>query len=236
MMLQTVFTAFCRFLCQCKSLLFAGRIPYSVLKTCREVLTSMSKIGVTCLLTLGQLEFILKWIRNTLMKKEKKERGLEERNKSKFCLISCGWKQNTSICGNTLCEEISDTHFHLFSSVCKSICHFFQVLFEVAERTCNFKLGLLLILLLLTCLSDFWLFQRWQRSTPLAQENERAWPVTPGGRATEKPNQSMYCASTQMNVSWGGQKWCLKCFPNVKVNVERANTCDCFRKSLFLVF
>lgn len=55
------------------------------------------------------------------------------------------------------------------------------------------------------CLSDFRLFERWQQSTPLAQENEWAWPVTPGGWATEKPNQSMYFISG----SWSLQKRCV---------------------------
>lgn len=112
MMLQTVLTAFYRCLCQCKSFFFAGTIPYSDLKSCREILTSMSKIGVTCLLTLGQLEFIQKWIRNTLMKKREKG-GLKERRKSKFYFISYGWKKITSIYDNTLCWDFR----HTFSCV-----------------------------------------------------------------------------------------------------------------------
>lgn len=69
-------------------------------------------------------------------------------------------------------EGISDTNSHLYSykSINQSAI-FFK--FEMVERTCNFSVCLLLILLV-TCFSDFWLFQRWQWSTPLAQENERA--------------------------------------------------------------
>lgn len=61
--LQTVLGAFCRCLCQCKSFFCSGRIPYSALKSCRAGLTSMAKIGVTCLPSPGQLEFIQKYIR-----------------------------------------------------------------------------------------------------------------------------------------------------------------------------
>lgn len=114
MMLQTVFTAFCRFLCQCKSLLLAGRIPYSVLKTCREILTSMPKIGVTCLLTLGQLEFIQKWIRNT--NEKKKEAWGREISPNCVLFPVAGNKTHPFVAAPDA-VEISDTHFHLFSSV-----------------------------------------------------------------------------------------------------------------------
>lgn len=99
----------------------------------------MSKIGVTCLLTLGQLEFIQKWIRNILMKKKEKCRRPGGEKKSKLYFISYGWKQITSICDNTL-HRGDFRHIFTCIPVLINQSAFFFLKFEVIERTCNFKL------------------------------------------------------------------------------------------------
>ena len=129
------------------------------------------------------------------------------------------------MCGNTLFWRDFREIFSPVFQYLKPICLFFKRCLRWLKGfvySSNFKLWLLLILIVITCLSDFWLFQRWQWSTPLAQENEWAWPVTPGGWTTEKPNQSMYYISGSWSHStdeWSfvhleengdGQKWCIK--------------------------
>lgn len=124
LMLQRVLTAFCRCLCQYKSFFFTGTIPYSGLKSCREILTSCLKLVLPAYSLWGNLNLYKNESETLLWKKRGKVGGLEER-KVQIIFYFLWLEANPIHLWQHLMPRRFQPHFHLHSCVDKSICLLF---------------------------------------------------------------------------------------------------------------